>query len=67
MLPVWHWLQLVITPAGVIWWLPWRAQPVLEWVQEVVVKLAVTEWQFVQFTAAKVVPAAECTGLFVLL
>jgi hypothetical protein len=37
------------------------------WLQEVVVKSAVTEWQFVQFAAAKVVPAAECTGLFVLL
>ena len=66
---MWHWLQFVTTPAGVIWWLPWRAQPVAAtlWVQEVVVKLAAVEWQFVQFTAAKVVPAAECTGLFVLL
>jgi hypothetical protein len=37
------------------------------WVQEVVVNAAAVVWQFPQFTAAKVVPAAECTGLFVLL
>jgi hypothetical protein len=35
------------------------------WLQEVVVKAAAVEWQLVQFEAAKVVPALECTGLFV--
>ena len=64
-MPTWHWLQFVITPAGAIWWFPDRAQPVDVWLQEVVVNAAATEWQFVQFEAAKVVPALECTGLFV--
>jgi hypothetical protein len=45
--------------------LPVRAQPVEVWLQEVVVKAAAVEWQFEQFAIAKVVPAAEWTGLLV--
>jgi hypothetical protein len=41
------------------------AQPVDACVQEVVVKAAAVEWQFEQFAIAKVVPAAEWTGLLV--
>jgi hypothetical protein len=60
-------LQFVIVlPAGAIWWLPVSAQYV-EWLQEVVEYAAAVEWQFAQFLISKVVPAAECTGLFVAL
>ena len=58
-------MQFVTFPAGAIWWLADRVQPVEVWLQEVVVNAAAVEWQFVQFATAKVVPAAECTGLFV--
>jgi len=54
-----------MTPVGVIWWFPGSAQPVDVWLQELVVNAAAVEWQLVQFEAAKVVPALECTGLFV--
>jgi hypothetical protein len=63
--PTWHWLQLVIAPAGDIWWLPVNVQPVELWFHEVVVKGEAVVWQFEQFNVAKVVPAEGCTGSFV--
>jgi hypothetical protein len=65
---LWHWLQLVIMPAGVIWWFPVSAQYVV-WLQELVgEKAAAVEWQFAQFTGWKAGTAAAtvvCTGLVV--
>ena len=52
-------------------WYPVNAQPVEEWLQEVVMKETAVEWQLAQFAAANALPAAAaatvCTGLLVLL
>ena len=47
--------------------MPVRAQPVAVWLQEDVVNGEAVVWQFAQFVEANVLPAAECTGLFVVL
>ena len=64
MLPVWHCVQAVTTPAGAIWWLPVRGQPVTAWLNVESVHWMVS-WQVEQFEAAKAVPADWCGGLLV--